>query len=175
MDYSRKLAEFCASVSLDALPSEVVHKAKLCILDYVANIYGSLELEAVDQVVKYIKSLNTPGPATVLGCGFSTDIHHAAFINGTTAEAIEAQDGLRFGGNHPGTAVIPAALAVAESLKLGGGSSWRLWWPGTKRPTGRPRPCTPGIRSRDSCPRAPAGHSARPQQRRGLKDFQPSK
>jgi 2-methylcitrate dehydratase PrpD len=120
MDYSRKLAEFCASVSLDALPSEVVHKAKLCILDYVANIYGSLELEAVDQVVKYIKSLNTPGPATVLGCGFSTDIHHAAFINGTTAEAIEAQDGLRFGGNHPGTAVIPAALAVAESLKLGG-------------------------------------------------------
>ena len=120
MDYSRKLADFCASVSLDSLPPEVVHKAKLCILDYVANIYGSLELEAVDQVINYIKSLNTPGPATVLGCGFSTDLHHAAFINGTTAEAIEAQDGLRFGGNHPGTAVIPAALAVADSLKAGG-------------------------------------------------------
>jgi 2-methylcitrate dehydratase PrpD len=36
------------------------------------------------------------------------------FLNGVTAEAIEAQDGLRFGGNHPGTAVIPTALAVAE-------------------------------------------------------------
>ena len=45
----------------------------------------------------------------------------AAFVNGVTAEAIEAQDGVRFGGNHPGTAVIPAALAVAEELNLGGG------------------------------------------------------
>ena len=29
----------------------VVHKAKLCILDYIANIYGSLKMEAVQQVV----------------------------------------------------------------------------------------------------------------------------
>jgi 2-methylcitrate dehydratase PrpD len=36
------------------------------------------------------------------------------------AEAIEAQDGVRFGGNHPGTAVIPAALAIAEERGLGG-------------------------------------------------------
>jgi 2-methylcitrate dehydratase PrpD len=120
MEYTRKLAEFCAAVSLDRLPAEVTDKAKLCILDFFANVYGSLELEAVSRVVSYIRSLGGPETATALGCGFKTGIHNAAFLNGTTAEAIEAQDGLRFGGNHPGTAVIPAALAVAESLGLGG-------------------------------------------------------
>jgi 2-methylcitrate dehydratase PrpD len=120
MEYTRKLAEFCAGVSWERLPAEVTDKAKLCILDFFANVYGSLELEAVSRVVSYIRSLGGPETATALGCGFKTGIHNAAFLNGTTAEAIEAQDGLRFGGNHPGTAVIPAALAVAESLGLGG-------------------------------------------------------
>jgi 2-methylcitrate dehydratase PrpD len=120
MEYTRKLAEFCAGVSLERLPAEVVDKTKLCVLDFFANVYGSLELEAVSRVVSYIRSLGGPETATALGCGFKTGIHNAAFLNGTTAEAIEGQDGLRFGGNHPGTAVIPAALAVAESLGLGG-------------------------------------------------------
>jgi 2-methylcitrate dehydratase PrpD len=120
MEYTRKLAEFCAGVSWERLPAEVTDKAKLCILDFFANVYGSLELEAVSRVVSYIRSLGGPETATALGCGFKTGIHNAAFLNGTTAEAIEAQDGLRFGGNHPGTAVIPAALALAESLGLGG-------------------------------------------------------
>lgn len=120
MNHTRKIAEFCSSLSYENMPEEVIRKAKLCILDYIANIYGSLELEAVSNVVEYIKALNTGGAATVLGCGFTTDIHNAAFINGTTAEAIEAQDGLRFGGNHPGAAVIPAALALGETLKTGG-------------------------------------------------------
>ena len=120
MEYTRKLAEFCAGVSLERLPAEVVDKAKLCVLDFFANVYGSLELEAVSRIVSYIRSLGGPETATALGCGFKTGIHNAAFLNGTTAEAIEGQDGLRFGGNHPGTAVIPAALAVAESLGLGG-------------------------------------------------------
>jgi len=120
MEYTRKLAEFCASVSLERLPAEVIGKTKLCILDSFANVYGSLELEAVSGVVSYIRSLGGPEIATALGCGFKTGIHNAAFLNGTTAEAIEGQDGLRFGGNHPGTAVIPAALAVAEYRGRGG-------------------------------------------------------
>ena len=118
--YTRRLAEFCAGVSLERLPAEVVDKAKLCLLDFLANVYGSLELEAVSRVVSYVRSLGGPEVATALGCGFKTGIHNAAFLNGTAAEAIEAQDGLRFGGNHPGTAVIPAALAVAEDLGRGG-------------------------------------------------------
>jgi 2-methylcitrate dehydratase PrpD len=120
MNETRTLAAFCADLTLDGLPGDVVRKAKACILDYVANVYGSLELDAVSRVVSYVRSLGGPEKATALGCGFKTGTHQAAFLNGVTAEAIEAQDGLRFGGNHAGTAVIPASLAVAEELGLGG-------------------------------------------------------
>ena len=120
MEYTRKLAEFCSNLSLENLPSNVIHKAKLCILDYVANVYGSLELETVRNIAAYIRSVGAPEKITALGCGFKTDVHQAAFINGTTAEAIEAQDGSRFGGNHPGVAVIPAALAIAEETGAAG-------------------------------------------------------
>lgn len=120
MEETKRLAAFCTAITLDTLPGTVVQKAKLCILDCMANVYGSLELDAVSRVVEYVRSLGGPEVATALACGFKTGIHHAAFLNGVTAEAIEAQDGLRFGGNHAGTAVIPAALAVAEASGLGG-------------------------------------------------------
>jgi 2-methylcitrate dehydratase PrpD len=120
MDYTQNLVRFCSELSFKKLPAEVKHKAKLCVLDYVANIYGSLELDAVRQVVDFVRSLGGPGAATALGCGFKTGLQNAAFVNGTTAEAIEAQDGLRFGGNHPVSAVIPAAFVMSESLDLPG-------------------------------------------------------
>jgi 2-methylcitrate dehydratase PrpD len=120
MDETRKLAAFCAGVWIDNMPPEVVHKAKLCMLDYIANVYGSLELEAVRGVVSYMKAMGTGGPSTALACGFKTTPQNAAFINGILAEAIEAQDGVRFGGNHPVSAVTPAALAVGEAYECSG-------------------------------------------------------
>ena len=120
MDYTQQLVRFCSELSFNALPAEVTRKAKLCVLDYVANIYGSLELDAVRSVIDFVRSLGGPEAATALGCGFQTGLQNAAFVNGTTAEAIEAQDGLRFGGNHPVSAVIPAAFVMSESLGLPG-------------------------------------------------------
>jgi 2-methylcitrate dehydratase PrpD len=120
MNETRILADFCYGLKLKDVPEEIVHKAKLCLLDYVANIYGSLELDAVKSVVSYMRSLGCDGPASALGCGFKTSIPGAAFINGTTAEAIEAQDGLRFGGNHPVCAVMPAAFALGETNNSSG-------------------------------------------------------
>jgi 2-methylcitrate dehydratase PrpD len=120
MDYTQNIVRFCSELSFKKLPAEVTHKTKLCVLDYVANIYGSLELDAVRQVVDFVRSLGGPEAATALGCGFKTGLQNAAFVNGTTAEAIEAQDGLRFGGNHPVSAVIPAAFVMSESLDLPG-------------------------------------------------------
>jgi 2-methylcitrate dehydratase PrpD len=120
MNETRQLAKFCTELRLDNIPAEVIHKAKLCLLDYVANIYGSLELDAVKSVVSYMRSIGGDGATTALGCGFKTGMLSAAFINGTTAESIEAQDGLRFGGNHPVCAVMPAAFALAESNNSSG-------------------------------------------------------
>lgn len=120
MDETRKLAAFCSRVSMDDMPVEVVRKARLCVLDYIANVYGSLELEAVREVVKYVKAMGNGGLSTALASGFKTTPQNAAFLNGTLAEAIEAQDGVRFGGNHPVSAVTPAAIAVGEIYECSG-------------------------------------------------------
>ena len=120
MDYTKKLIACCSGLTYEALPAEVIQKAKHCILDYIANIYGSLELYAVNSVVNYFRQQNTGGHSTALACDFATNSHSAAFINGVTGEAIEAQDGYRFGGNHPGTAVIPATLVSAEERNADG-------------------------------------------------------
>jgi len=114
MDETRRLAAFCAALRLEDVPAEVALKAKLCILDFFANIYGSLKLAAVRSVVEYCRSLGGPEQAHALGCGYLTSVNTAAFVNGVLAEAIEAQDGVRFGGNHPVSAVMPAAFALAE-------------------------------------------------------------
>jgi len=120
MNETRILADFCSELKLEDVPKDVVHKIKLCLLDYVANLYGSLELQAVKDTLSCMHDLSGEGKSTALGCGFKTSMPGAAFINGTTAEAIEAQDGLRFGGNHPVSAVMPAAFALAEANNSSG-------------------------------------------------------
>lgn len=121
MEYTKTLADFCAGVSCENLPPQVIEKTKLCVIDYAANVYGSLQLEAVKKTAAYIRSLGDSETATAFGCGFRSSVTSAAFINGVSGEAIEAQDGLRFGGNHPGAAVIPAALAIGERQRSSGG------------------------------------------------------
>jgi len=120
MDETRRLAEFCSSVTIDEMAPEVVNKAKLCVLDFIANVYGSLQLEQVRDVVRYVEAMGTGGIATALACGFMTTPQNAAFLNGVLAESIEAQDGVRFGGNHPVSAVLPAAFAVGGVYECGG-------------------------------------------------------
>jgi len=120
MDETKKLADFAAALSFDDLPAAVAVKAKHCLLDFFANVYGSLQIDDVQRVVDYVRGLGGPDTATVLGAGFATSAPQAAFVNGVCGEALEAQDGLRFGGNHPGVAVIPAVLAEAERKGLNG-------------------------------------------------------
>ncbi len=115
MDETRLLADFCARARWDDLPAEVQRRAKICVLDFIANVYGSLQLREVRAIADYVRSLGGAPTAAVLGCGYGTAPPLAAFVNGTLAESIEGQDGLRYGGNHPVSAVMPAALATAES------------------------------------------------------------
>ncbi|MDH7554376.1 MAG: MmgE/PrpD family protein [Spirochaetota bacterium] len=122
MEYTKMLSDFCAKLTYNDIPEQVIHKAKLCLLDYIANVYGSLEIEAVKHTIDFIMSITGKNISTILGIKKKTDLLSAAFVNGTTAEAIEAQDGLRFGGNHPVCAVMPAALTVGEKYKKDGKS-----------------------------------------------------
>ncbi len=115
LEETRRLAEFCLRLRWEDLPEEVRRRARICALDFLANVYGSLELAEARAVAEYVRSLRAAPEAAALACGYRTAAPLAALVNGTLAESIEAQDGLRYGGNHPVSAVMPAALAVAEA------------------------------------------------------------
>lgn len=115
LEETRRLARFCRGLRWDGLPEDVRKRARICVLDFAANVYGSLELAEVRAVAEYVRSLRAAPEAAALACGYRTAAPLAALVNGTLAESIEAQDGLRYGGNHPVSAVMPAALAVAEA------------------------------------------------------------
>jgi 2-methylcitrate dehydratase PrpD len=60
------------------------------------------------------------GPARIWGTAESTDALQAALFNGVAAHVLELDDIYAPGTVHPGSVVIPAALAVADEIGAGG-------------------------------------------------------
>jgi 2-methylcitrate dehydratase PrpD len=64
--------------------------------------------------IAYVKSQAGVEESQVVGSQIVTSAVHAAFANGMMAHADETDDSHELSGNHPGCAVVPATLALAE-------------------------------------------------------------
>jgi len=104
------LAKKVVEIKHNELPEEVIFKAKLCFLDFLAvAIRGSRSPSG--EVAKEI--FKSKEEATVLGSEKLSSMD-AAFCNGIFGHSLDLDDGHRYAQLHPGCTVIPAALAVAE-------------------------------------------------------------
>ncbi len=110
---TRRLARFCATLDVDAIPADVLEKTKLCLLDSLGTMLAGATTTLGASVFRAAARFETAAVATTVGLGRQISPPAAALVNGTLAEIFELQDGWRFGNNHP-CVVIPAALAVAE-------------------------------------------------------------
>src|SRR5579871_5356932 len=119
---TRTLARHAAALRYEALPPEVVRRAKDCIIDTVAAAVYGHEQPAGRIVAEQMALLGRGGTSRILG---ATDApvraECAAFANGTLAHAFEL-DSLRKpgAGVHPGAVLVPAALAAAQEHGAGG-------------------------------------------------------
>jgi 2-methylcitrate dehydratase PrpD len=94
--------------------------ASHCILDLLSAAAAGLH-EAGPAAVRSIAGTLMPGLAsTVWFTGQSGSAVGAAWANTSAASALDLDDGHRLARGHPGAAVIPAAMAVAEEM----GASW---------------------------------------------------
>lgn len=108
---TEKLAENLLNTSFENLPGEVLDKAKLCFIDFLAvSLAGSRSKSGI--IVKEL--FKDGGESTVIGCGSGSNTD-APLINGVFAHSLDLDDGHRFAQLHPGSSVIPAALALSES------------------------------------------------------------
>lgn len=112
---STAFADFICNTRYDTLPPEVVTEAKYRILDLIGVSLGGYKLmEFPRLVVDYVTSLGGIPEATIIETKHKVPAINAALANGACAHALEMDDGHRIAAIHPGTVVIPAAIAAGE-------------------------------------------------------------
>ncbi len=115
-----KLADYAVTTRTVALPAEVIHAAKRCVIDwFAATLPGGILppatlLQAVSQ-----EDLGH-GDALLYPSAQRTTARSAALINGSAAHTVEFDDIFRDAIYHPGAPVIAAALAAAQSRHVSG-------------------------------------------------------
>jgi 2-methylcitrate dehydratase PrpD len=117
---SEILAEFISSCDYRTLPETVREMARRCLLDWLGSaIRGSIEPPACMYTDLARQEGAEPKASTVCG-EFRTSVVWAAQINAAASHTVEMDDLHPGSVLHPAAPIIPAALAVAESLDAGG-------------------------------------------------------
>ena len=108
------LSEYIAAAGGADLPSDVATKAKHHILDTIAAMVSGSMLPPGRLAIRYIQGQGGAQEARVIGSQSLTTAVNAALANGVMAHADETDDSHAPSSTHPGSAIVPAALAMAE-------------------------------------------------------------
>jgi 2-methylcitrate dehydratase PrpD len=113
---AEELARWCASLEFREVPADVVERAKDLLMDFLGVCYRGMAAESSAAAVRAAKALSGGGASTLIRHPVRRATAWAALANGTAAHAIEMDDVSASSSLHPGVAVFPAALALAEEL-----------------------------------------------------------
>jgi 2-methylcitrate dehydratase PrpD len=114
------LIAFVQTLDYDRLPDEVIAHTKRCLLDLLGVAIAGSRTEMAEVSTRFAPGQFSPGAATVIGAPYALCPVGAAWVNGICASALDMDDGHRLAMGHPGAAVIPTALAVAETTGASG-------------------------------------------------------
>jgi 2-methylcitrate dehydratase PrpD len=114
VDITGQLAAYMARARDMRLPPHVAQDAKHRILDGLAAIVSGSHLPAGEMAIAFARSQGGVAEATVLATDIRTSAVNAALANGMFAHADETDDFEPVTKAHPGSHVVPAALAMAE-------------------------------------------------------------
>jgi len=112
------LTDYMLAARQTKLPPEVIQKGKSHLLDSLAAIVSGSTLKPGKVGLHHVQRQAGSPECTVLGSNLKTTPLLAAFANGMSGHADETDDSNSQ--LHPGCAIVPAALAIAESQNRGG-------------------------------------------------------
>ena len=114
------LADWLAGLTFEALPAEVRHAGKRCLLDTIGVAVAGAERAPLAKVAKLAEAMGA-GPCGVLPIGAAgRTASGAAMINGTAAHLLDFDDTVFEGILHGSAAVWPAAQAACELVGASG-------------------------------------------------------
>lgn len=117
---SRTMAEFISDLSYDNIPTHVLERTKLIMLDaFACGLYGA-RLEWAQILQKTMAPLDQTPACTIWGTRQRLSAPSAALINGTQVQGFELDDAHHGGVVHIGAAMLPVMVAIAETRKLSG-------------------------------------------------------
>lgn len=115
-----ELVSFVRRLDPAGLPDRVLHQAGRCVLDLLGVAIAGTRTPMTQISARFAHDQFGSGKATVIGSRRPLSVTGAAWVNCTAASALDLDDGHRLAMGHPGAAVIPAALAVAETAGASG-------------------------------------------------------
>ena len=105
---------YIAAAGQQTLPQEVALKTREHMLDTIAACVSGSLLPAGRAALPVLRRFPSSAESSVIGTAVRADVVKAAFANGMSAHADETDDSHEASLIHPGCAIIPAALAVAQ-------------------------------------------------------------
>ncbi len=114
MDIQQELTKYISVALEKSLPEATQKKTRFHLLDAMISILTGRLLPPGQKAFNFSKSLGGPNESTLLGNNIKVSCIHAGFANGMAAHANETDDSHTLGRFHPGCAIIPTAIAIAE-------------------------------------------------------------
>jgi 2-methylcitrate dehydratase PrpD len=109
-----QLSQYIAAARRTELPTEVSSRGRQHILDAIAAMVSGSALPPGRLAIRYIEGQGGAQEARVIGSSLLTTAVNAALANGVMAHSDETDDSHAPSSTHPGCAIVPAALAMAE-------------------------------------------------------------
>jgi 2-methylcitrate dehydratase PrpD len=113
-DVTGRLSRYMVAARDRELPTAVTQAAKHRILDTLAAIVSGAQLKPGEAAIRYVRAQGGASEATVPTTRIRTSAINAALAGGMFAHADETDDFEPVTKAHPGCAVVPAAMAMAE-------------------------------------------------------------
>jgi 2-methylcitrate dehydratase PrpD len=112
---AERFAAFSSSLTVERIPEPVVESAKLHMLDALGCGLAAHALDTAPAAREAMVETGSIGPASAIGVSYGLPPADAALVNGVTCHALDYDDTHTGAVAHVSVAVIPAALAVAQS------------------------------------------------------------
>lgn len=116
------LSGYIHKLRFEDLPKDVVESAKLFLLDYLASAMAGYKINRIfnEALWSVVGGMGGKKESSVFFRKAKLPAPNAALLNAATGHGADMDDGNRTAQGHPGVAVIPVALSLAEAHRLTG-------------------------------------------------------